>query len=226
MTTDDAAELLGVSVHEARRLARAGDLLIVERVGQAMLLDVASVHRAAAQSRIRGRLWEQHTAWAAVDLLNGGTAAWISYAARYKLRAKLAILSAEQFNALARRRAVTHSFRASGSYLADIQQSLVSSGVADTQRSDVDFGLAGGGERVEGYTDATGMAEVIDAFDLVVDTAGNVTVHETGFTEVLATGSSAALTALDLSDSLDVRERSAGLRVLDQLLTAIRTTRR
>ncbi len=225
MTTDDAAELLGVSVHEARRLARAGDLLIVERVGQAMLLDVASVHRAASRSRIRGRLWEPRTAWAAVDLLNGGTAAWISYAARYKLRTKLATLSAEQFNALARRRAVALDFRASVSYLAEIQQALVPSGVADTQRSDVDFGLAGGGERVEGYTDATGLAEVLVAFDLRADTAGNVTVHETGFTDGLSAGSSAALTALDLSDSLDVRERSAGLRVLEQLLTEMRSAR-
>ena len=223
MTADEAAEVLGVSAHETRRLARAGDLLIVERVGQAMLLDAASVHRAAARSRTRGRHWEQHTAWAAIDLLNGGDATWLTYLARYKLRGKLATLSARQFNALARRRAVTHTFRASSSYLSDIQQSLVASGAADTQRTDAEFGLAARGDRVEGYTDADGLAEIVDAFDLVADTAGNVTVHETGFTGALSAGSSAALTALDLSDSLDVRERSAGLRLLEQLLAQMRT---
>lgn len=222
LTTGEAAELLGVSAHETRRLARAGDLLIIERVGRAMLLDAASVQRAAAQYRIRGRLWEQHTAWAAVDLLNGGAAAWLSSVARYKLRARLAILSAEEFNGLARRRAVTHTLRASSSYLADIQQALVASGVSDTQRADGEFGLAVSRERTEGYTDAAGLAEIIDAFDLVTDTAGNVTVHETEFTDGLSAGSSAALTALDLSDSLDVRERSAGLRVLEQLLAKMR----
>lgn len=225
MTVHEASVLLGVSRQETRRLARAGDLLIAGRVGRAMLLDAASVHRIAAQSRIRGRLWEPRTAWAAVDLLNGGTGAWLSYGARSRLRAKLAILSAEQFNALARRRAVTQTFRASGSYLADIQQTLIVSGVADTQRIDVNFGLAAGYDRAEGYTDSAGLAEIVDAFDLVADTAGNVVVHETAFTDGLSSGGSAALTALDLSDSLDVRERSAGLQVLDQLLTSIRARR-
>jgi excisionase family DNA binding protein len=222
ITTTEAAEFLGVSRHEARRLARAGDLLIVERVGQAILLDAASVHRAAAQSRGRGRPWDQHTAWAAVDLLNGGRAAWLSYAARSRLRARLATLSAEDFGALARRRAVTHAFRSTASYLSEIQQSLVTSGVADLQRTDADFGLAASGERVDGYTDATGLAEIIDAFDLAADTTGNVIVHEVHFTEALSVGSSAAMTALDLSDSVDVRERSAGLRVLELLLTPLR----
>lgn len=40
----------------------------------------------------------------------------------------------------------------------------------------------------------------------------------TGFSEGLLEKASVALTALDLSDSLDLRERSAGLRVLDELL--------
>ncbi len=225
MTTDEAAELLGVSRQEARRLARAGNLLIVERVGQTMLLDAASVQRAAARSRIRGRLWEQHTAWGAVDLLNGGWAAWLSYAARSRLKSKLGHISATELSHLASRRARTHTFRASSSYLTDIQQALVASGAADIQRTDAEFGLAANSDRVEGYTDAAGLAEIVDAFDLVADTAGNVTVHETTFTEGLSAGSSAALTALDLSDSLDVRERSAGLRVLEQLLTEMRTAR-
>lgn len=225
LTTEEAAELLGVSAHETRRLARAGDLLIVQRVGQTMLLDAASVQRAAARFRVRGRLWEPRTAWAAIDLLNGGGAAWLSYLARYKLRIKLALLSAEEFNALARRRAVTHTFRASPSYLDDVRQALVASGVADTQRTDVEFGLAASSARVEGYTDAEGLADIVEAFDLLGAPAGNVTMHETSFSDGLAAGSTAALTAVDLSDSLDVRERSAGLRVLEQLLTQLRAAR-
>ena len=225
MTTSEAAELLGVSRQETRRLARAGDILVVERVGQAMLLDAASVQRAAAQSRIRGRLWEQHTTWAAIDLLNGGTGAWLSYAARSRLKAKLRHMSSKEFSYLASHRARAHTFRASGSYLAEIQQALVTSGVSDTQRTDADFALAASSDQVEGYTDAAGLAEITDAFDLVADTAGNVIVHEARFTDGLAAGSSAALTALDLSDSLNVRERSAGLRVLDQLLADMRTER-
>lgn len=217
VTTTEAAEMLGVSRQETRRLARAGDLVVVERVGQAMLLDAASVQRAAGRSRIRGRLWEQHTAWAAVDLLNGGTGAWLSYAARSRLKVKLRQMSARELSYLAGHRGRAHSFRASGSYLDEIQQTLVASGVADTQRTDVEFGLAASSDRVEGYTIAAGLAEIINAFDLIADTAGNVFVHVTAFTDGLAAGSSAALTALDLSDSLDVRERSAGLRVLDQL---------
>lgn len=225
MTTNEAAEVLGVSGHEARRLARAGELLIVGRIGQNILLDAGSVQQHAARSQTRGRPWDQRTAWAAVDLLNGGRATWLSSAARSRLRAKLAGLSAEDCSALARRRARAQIFRASGSFLPDLRHALVASGVSDLHRTDVYFGLAVGGDQVEGYTDAAGVAELIAAFHLVADPVGNVTLHEVQFTAGLSAGSSAALTALDLSNSLDVRERSAGLRVLSELLVPVRRAR-
>lgn len=171
---------MGVSQHEARRLARVGELLVVGQVGQALLLDAASVHRAAQSAVRRGRPWDQRTAWAAIDLLNTGKGAWLSYSGRSRLRAKLSILSAKDFSVLSRRRAQSHTFRASTSFLAEISPALVLSAAADTQRDDVVLRLVGRSDPVEGYTDAAGLAELIDAFHLVADISGNVTVHEAG----------------------------------------------
>ncbi|MET3804270.1 hypothetical protein ABIB25_001256 [Nakamurella sp. UYEF19] len=222
MTTGEAAVVLGVTQREARRLAQTGDLLVAGTVGRALLLDSASVHRAAGTTARHGRPWNQQTAWAAINLLNGGKATWLGESERSRLKSRLIRrTTAEELNWLARRRAKTSTYRASTSYLTDVQRALVASGVADTGRTDVDFGLAPRRDHAEGYTDAAGVASVVDYYELVPDPTGNVTIHETSCVAGLRMGSSAALTAVDLAGSLDTRERSAGLRVLRELLRSI-----
>jgi len=222
ITTTAAAELMGVSSREVQRLARAGELVVAERIGRSFLLDAASVHRASRNHARSGRPWDEATAWAAIDLLRGGQASWLGVTQRSRLKARLAALSAVDLGWLARRRAKMHILRTSTSYLADVQQALVRSGTADTRRPDADFGLAASNDRVDGYTDKIGLTEIIAAYGLVDDPDGNVIIRESGFIEGPVEGGSGALTALDLSDSLDVRERSAGLQVLDELLTRLR----
>lgn len=123
-------------------LAQAGELIVTERIGRTFLLDAASVHRASRNHARHGRPWDEATAWAAIDLLRGGHASWLGVRQRSRLKSRLATLSADDFGWLVRRRAQTHTLRASTSYLVDVQEALVRSGAADTRRTDTGFGLA------------------------------------------------------------------------------------
>ncbi len=143
---------------------------------------------------------------------------------RSRLRARLARTDSERFAVMARNRAVTYRYRASESFLDGVAASLVLSGVSNL--SVADFGLAAGGSTVEGYTDRRGHQDCVREFLLHKDQVGNVILHETPFVDIAVTGAHAgtgvAATAVDLAESLEVRERSAGLAVLQQLLDRIR----
>ena len=221
MTTAEAGDLLRVSRHQVAALARTGELEIVGRVGNSIILDAASVHRVAQQEHRRGRPWGAPTAWAAVDLLNGRDAPWVGGSQRSRLRSALRGLEPKHLVSMARRRASDRRFRGSRSFLPGIQEALVPSGIADIARLEVDVNLSEDHGRVEGYTDPDGVADIVESFLLFPDPGGNVLIHEAAFSKGLSRGPSTALTALDLASSLDVRERSVGLRVLDRLLSSI-----
>ena len=58
-----------------------------------------------------------------------------------------------------------------------------------------------------------------DAFGMVEDPDGNAIIHEVDFAEPFADGRApVAAIAVDLMDSLATRERSAGQRVINELL--------
>jgi len=216
LTTREAADLLQVSRKEVQRLARSGALATSASFGRAVAVDAVSARRRLNRRPGRGRPWDPATAWGAIDLLQGGNASWMGTSQRSRLRARLARTDAERFAEMVRNRAVTYRYRASESFLDGVAASLVLSGVSNL--SVADFGLAAGGSTVEGYTDRRGHQACVREFLLVADQVGNVILRETPFVEIAAAGTGVAVTAVDLAESLEVRERSAGLGVLQQLL--------
>src|SRR4051794_36184074 len=96
MTTIAAARVLGVSSRQVQRLAAAGELTEVGRIGGNLLLDANSVHRLAQRGRQRGRPWSEETARAAVDLLDAGRTTRLNAAQRSRLRARLRDVDAEE----------------------------------------------------------------------------------------------------------------------------------
>lgn len=218
LTTSEAAELLQVSRKEVQRLARSGALATSASFGRAVAVDAVSAQRRLNRRPGRGRPWDPATAWGAIDLLQGGDASWMGTSQRSRLRARLARTDSERFAVMVRNRAVTYRYRASESFLDGVAAGLVLSGVSNL--SVADFGLAAGGSTVEGYTDRRGHQDCVREFLLVADQVGNVILHETPFVDIVAAGAHAgvAVTAVDLAESLEVRERSAGLGVLQQLL--------
>lgn len=221
----DAATVLGVSTRQVERLAQAGEIAVTRRVGRALLLDAVSVHRCAQADRRRGRPWSEQAAWAALALLSGQSVDWIPAAHRVRLRNRLRRSAADEVAYLARRRSTrTLRMLGWGAEMTGSGSVLVASGGsaldADPQIAGR-FGLTTGFHRdVDCYVLAEYAESVVDAFGLVPDHGGEVTLRVVSEPHPpLASGTvPVAVVAVDLMDSLNPRVRSAGARVLRELL--------
>ncbi|MEU0267490.1 hypothetical protein [Nocardioides sp. NPDC006303] len=207
----DAAERLGVSTRRVQQLVASGALRQVARG----LVDETSVERVATVRGGSRRAWSEATAWGAVAILSGAGAEWMGERQRSRLRARLRELSAVELVERARERAVVTRYRAhssAGKYLlaelvypVDVAGRL---GLADT--NDID-----------GYLSAEDVAGVVSRHGLIRDEDGRVTLRATTMSLDMVrdlSGRGILLAAMDLAESLDVRERRAGLDTLDRAL--------
>ncbi len=223
MTTSAGAEALGVSTRQIARLARIGELTVTRTVAGALLLDGASVHRLAKQTRRNGRPWTAATAWAGLALLSGEHVDWMDSAALSRLRHRLRASSASELSWMTRRRATVHRMRGWGN-----DTGLVRSGVSALRDEAISklFDLTTVERGVDGYVRACDYADVVTALGLVADIDGDVTVRvvpdNAGYAvdHVLT-----AAVAVDLIESVDTRESAAGTRVLESLLADFRSDR-
>jgi excisionase family DNA binding protein len=85
----EAARRLGVNDSRVRQLLRAGDLR-GRRLGGSWLILADDVVRLQRSGRRPGRPLAPKRAWAVLDLLDGGRAAWLSDSARSQVRRYLA----------------------------------------------------------------------------------------------------------------------------------------
>ena len=218
MTTQQTADRLGVSVRHVQRLVAGGGLVAIgpDRV------DAESVAQWMAQREgSRLRAWEEPTAWAAVALLEGEPASWLGQAQRSRLRSALADATGVELAARTRNRAGIHHFhahpRALGRLVRDIIESGATQGVG---------GLTAATDRLDGYVAGSELRRVEQRYRLSPDPAGNVVLRTTAMpTDVVADVARCrrhVLAGLDLAGSTDTRERSAGHRILDRALAALR----
>lgn len=221
ITTRDAAARLGITQVSIRQLIRNGQLTAVGTAGRTILLDRASVERLAAAGTRRGRAWTARTAWAALALLSDQNPTWISSSEKSRLKSRLRTLDADAVCILARNKDKTIRFRATQDGLAALSGHLIASGasaMSETPTAET-FGMSGGSGTVEGYAMAGDARALADAFGLVEDPDGNAVIHEVDFPEPFAGGRApVAAIAVDLMGSLATRERSAGQRVINELL--------
>lgn len=89
----EASRRLGVNDSRVRQLLRAGDLR-GRHLGNSWLILAEDVARLQRNGRRPGRPLAPKRAWAALDLLDGGRAAWLSDSARSQVRRYLADLIA------------------------------------------------------------------------------------------------------------------------------------
>ena len=87
----EASRRLGVNDSRVRQLLRAGDLR-GRHLGNSWLILAEDVARLQRNGRRPGRPLAPKRAWAALDLLDGGGAAWLSDSARSQVRRYLADL--------------------------------------------------------------------------------------------------------------------------------------
>ncbi|MGY2065634.1 helix-turn-helix domain-containing protein [Blastococcus sp. SYSU DS0619] len=218
MTTEQAADRLGVSVRHVQRLVSGGQLLAIgtDRV------DADSVAQWMAQRQgSRVRAWEEPTAWAAVALLEGAPAAWLGQAQRSRLRSALAGTAAAELAARTRNRATVHRYRAHPRALDRLAREVVASGAAGGIG-----GLSAAPDRCDGYVDERVEERLVQRYRLDPDPSGGVTLRATRMpidvVAELAGGGRQVLAALDLAGSTDPRERSTGHHLLDRALGQLR----
>lgn len=224
LTTGQTAKRLGVTQVAVRKLIGTGQLVQAGTVGRAILVDTASVDQLARIGTRHGRPWTPENAWAALTLLSGETSVgWIGSSEIWRLTEKLRTMESTELPILARRRASVRHFRATSDVVQRLRSHLLLSGAAAMGDDDIAkrFGLTGGAGTAEGYA-RTGDADALQrAYGLIDDREGNVVIREVTVTGPFGDGKVPyAAIALDLLESPATRERSAGLRVIKELMDA------
>lgn len=230
MTVHDAAAALSVTERQVARLARAGSITVARTVGNSLLLNSASVHRVAQSSRRPGRPWSPEVSWAALALLSHCTVDWMHNSKQItRLKHRLRRSTAAEVAYLARNRATTHHMDTwdgdgdvliRGGYLA----ATGISAVIHIPETAARFGLSSAlHDKVDGYVLEDDFDDVVEQFGMLSQN-GDVTLRVVPalnpffHTPTLPI----AAVAVDLMDSLDTRQRSAGTRVLQELLDDFR----
>jgi hypothetical protein len=237
MTSADAARVLGVSIRQVQRFVESGQIANRGTVGRTVLLDSASVHRLATVGAARGRAWKASTAWTAMALLDGRDFTGRTSTERANLshlRHRLRHMNAEELVRMTRRRAEITHWRVSDSFAHELSKRIRITGESALDSRDggpalaqmLQLGAGSGDSRIDGYVLAQQLPDLEREFFLVRDIAGNVTLRVTDGLEALADQdyvfrAALPVVALDLADSIDVRERAAGLRVLTALMELV-----
>lgn len=225
MTTADAAAVLGVSARQVERMVASRRLVRAGVVGRSVLVDAGSLHRHRVRGAARGRPWSAHTVAASLDLLRSGTTERLGASQRSRLKARMRDMSAAELVRAVARRSDTVAYHTSASLLDGIRDRVV---LTAGSAVDVDAGIAAAlglagsvRQAVDGYTEADGAQRLVDRFFLTPDPGGNVTLRQA---EVLPGERVADLVtvAVDLAESLDVRERFAGLALINERLASLR----
>lgn len=216
VAVSEAADRLGVTPRQVQHLVASGELSSVARG----FVDASSVDRLIAIRRGgRARAWSETTAWGAVALLTGVEASWMGESQRSRLRAQLRELSAEQLVARTRNRAIARRYAGHPSAVSRIRAAAISTHNAARRLGLADVNAA------DAYVSADEADEIVRSNALVLDSRGMFTLRVTTMAmavvrELVENGEVVA--ALDLAESLDVRERSAGTKALGGALKAFR----
>jgi len=219
VTTALAAERLGVSQRQVQRLIESGRLPATRTAGDAWVVEALAVNAMARTRPERGRPWSPPTAWAALWRVSGLEGDWLDRRTTRRLDGRLASIDAEELVHATRRRAAIRRYRASESFLADIDVLVIRTGARAMEPSR--FGMERDLGRVDGYCTSEVAARLARDFHLVEDPRGNVTLRVAAGPSATLEGRDTmpvAVIAADLAEALEVRERSAGMRVLEDLL--------
>lgn len=209
----DAARQLGVTTRQVQYLVARGDLRLAARG----LIDRASLDRhIATRQGSRRRAWSESTAWAAAAILSDLPAPWVGPTQRSRLKSSLRRLTGIELVSRTRGRAEVHRYQGHSRAAERLRQELV-----DTSSAAAVLELIEAPDRVDGYLAAHDLDKIVARHALIEDADGHYTLRAT--TMDLATVRAVAenapvLAALDLAESLDIRERQAGLNFLDDRL--------
>ena len=205
----ETAALLGVSDRQVRNLVERGELA---SGGRGRVEQISLDAYVARRGEVQRRVWEPRTAWAALELLTGGSARWLGSSQRSRLRQELASLDAERAVSKLRNRAEVRRYRVGVDRLPAVTRRLAVSRTGDT-------GL-------DGYVDEPTLYRLISEQQMVRSERGNLTVRllppQVGQDfAAMVLGEGTVVVAVDLATSTEPDEREIGLRLLSEALEQI-----
>lgn len=197
-SVSDAAASLGVSDRQVRHLVARGDLFSPRR-GQVSTISLRDY--VARRGDVQTRVWSPRTAWAALELMTGGAAAWMGSSQRSRLKRELADIDAETVASKLRNRAEVRSYRVNPGRVH-----LVEAGIAVVRPAD---------DGLDGYVDESVLYRLISEQQMVRVVPGNLTLRvlpeDVGqdFAEMVISQGH-AVAGVDLMASDDPAERRTG----------------
>ncbi|UWZ55056.1 hypothetical protein Daura_01870 [Dactylosporangium aurantiacum] len=200
LTVAGAAERLGITTRRVQYLV-AGGILTSPARG---VIDELPVERyLATRGGFRWRAWQEATAWGAVALLSGREVNWMGNTQQSRLRGQLRTVNAAELVGRARERAAVSRYTGHTGTADRLRGQVV-----DTSAAAESLGLTATAA-VDGYVATGALDGLVAAHGLIHDEAGPFTLRATGMPlDVVARLAHTApvLAALDLAESLDVRE--------------------
>lgn len=220
LTTQETAQRLGVSTARVSALVKNGDLQSIA-VGKTRLITALSVAQHQHQDSRPGRLFAPHIALGTLYLLSGVEATWLNAKERYRIRNYLKTVKADRLARLCARRATTMDMWCPSDAIPMLVSDIAIS--AATGELAVAFGLART-DKVEGYIASDSLEYLVDHYDLETDLApSTVRLHISELIDKQTSSMPVGICAVDLTESFDIRERNAGLVMLEHLLTGFRS---
>lgn len=214
---------LSVSIQTVHRLAAEGELETMEGSGSRLLVTSASLRRSMQHTKNAGRPYSPQLALGMLHMLSGEETPWMNHRQRCRIEAFLSSATAEEIAWATRKRARTERLWVVEVALERIASHLIL-GAATGPSLSRTFGLADG-KQVEGYVSAAGWERIEREFHpQQADGDDNLVVHVVDDEVAQAAQREdrrvmpLAVCAIDLMDSLNPRERGAGLRTVEQLL--------
>jgi hypothetical protein len=218
LTATELAECLGVTRQRALGLLGSGAIAGCRLASGAWLADGDAVVRyEIAARRGKGRSLDPGTAWGLLWEISGRRADWLGESTRARVRRRIRESSAEDLAKAVAARTVAHRYTSTNAERAAAGLILTGRAAADILGTE----LISDRRHVCGYVRSGTPDEYAATRFMLVDTGGQDIVYDNTLPidfdgDIMPKG----VVAVDLATSTDTRERSAGLRVLEELRQA------
>ena len=215
LTANQLAERLGVTARRARDLLRSKMIAGRQLANGTWLADSDAVARyEVSASRGSGRTLDAATAWGLLWELSGLDADWLSASTRARVRRRIRDSDADAIAVAISKRARAHRFTAANAERA--AAGLIRTGRAAVSVLDTD--LIEDARQVAGYVRSGAVEDYAKSHFMIPAVAGRDVIFENTLPVDYASDTMpAAVVAADLAMSTDTRERSAGLRALEEM---------
>ena len=218
LTATELAGRLGVTRRRALDLLNSGEISGRRLANGTWLADSDAVARyEVLGNRGSGRTLDRDTAWGLLWELSGLDADWLSGRTRARVRQRIRESTSDGLVKAVGKRTVAHRYTAANAERAAVDLIATGRAAADTLGAD----LISDRRRVSGYVRSGTPGEYAASHFLVADLSGKDVIYENTLPVVFEGNvMPQAVVAADLATSTDTRERSAGLRAIEELRLA------